>query len=132
MRVIVSRRIDHNGKIEEKTVEAEVEELFSEVRSEEQRALEMARALFGSMDPPLRVVEQTAFSKPCDHAEDKMKERMVDPVKHEEDLAVSYVLPKEGSYIMLNGVKHTVRNAVFHPGTILDFPSVTIALERNS
>jgi hypothetical protein len=50
MRVIVSRRIDFNGKIEEKTVEAEVEESFSEVRSEEQRASEMARALFDSME----------------------------------------------------------------------------------
>lgn len=131
MRVIVSRRIDCNDKMEEKTVEAEVEESFSWIRSEEQRASEMARALFESMDPPLQVVEQTAFSKFCDHTVDKMKEGMVDPVKHEEDLAdIRTILPKEGSTILFLCGKYLVASSVIKPGKGAGFIEITIEAEE--
>ena len=56
MRITVSRLIDFNGKIEEKTVTAEIEDDDSSFITdmdtpEEQRASNMARALFDSMNP---------------------------------------------------------------------------------
>lgn len=56
MRVIVSRRIDFNGKIEEKTVEAETDTEMTfdpEALSDQEAAKAMAIALFESMDRKL-------------------------------------------------------------------------------